>query len=244
MTRSTLPRCSPEPAARRAARAGRGALVVGHDEPVTSHPTERSTPTRSRHKLRSDRADLDALLDSVFVGHFALSSPDGGPMVLPTAIARDGDVVLAHGSTGSPWIRRLADGAPTCLAVTALDALVVARSAFESSLHYRSATLFGSCRPLDGAAKLRALDLLTEAMIPGRTAEVRRPTSRELRSTLTLALPIQEWSLKVSDSWPEDPDEDVAGPAWAGVVPLSQVRGEPRAAPDLRAGIELPPSLR
>lgn len=214
------------------------------DGPMTSPSSDRSTPTRARHKIRRDRADLDALLDSSFVGHFALACPDGSPMVLPTAIARDGDMVLAHGSTGSPWIRRLADGVATCLAVTALDALVVARSAFESSLHYRSATLFGSCRALAGAAKLRGLDLLTEAMIPGRTAEVRRPTRRELQSTLVLALPIREWSLKVSDSWPEDPEDDVAGPAWAGVVPLTQLRGKPRPAPDLRAGIAVPPSLR
>ena len=75
--------------------------------------------------------------------------------------------MLAHGSTGSRWMRRLADGAPTCLTVTAVDGVVVARSAFESSLHYRSAVLFGSCTP--SADRDRALDLITERLIPGRT---------------------------------------------------------------------------
>jgi uncharacterized protein len=206
--------------------------------------TERTTITRLREKARTDRAALDALLDTTRVGHFALATPDGQPLVIPTAIVRDGDRVLAHGSTGSGWMRTLAEGAPTCLAVTALDGLVVARSAFESSLHYRSAVLFGSCAPLSADGRAAALDLITERLLPGRTAEVRPPTERELSATLVLALPITEWSLKVSDKWPDDPDEDVAGDSWAGVVPLVSSYGAPRPAPDLRPGIAVPPSVR
>jgi nitroimidazol reductase NimA-like FMN-containing flavoprotein (pyridoxamine 5'-phosphate oxidase superfamily) len=140
-------------------------------------------------------------------------------------------------------MRALAAGAPTCLAVTALDGVVVARSAFESSLHYRSAVLFGRCRTLADDEKAAALDLVTEALIPGRTAEIRRPTRRELEATLVLALPIAEWSLKVSAGWPDDPAEDVEGDAWAGVVPLQRRYGAARPAPDLRDGIALPPSV-
>ena len=66
-------------------------------------------------------------------------------VALPTATVRDRDRVLVHGSTGSRWLRRLAAGAPASLAVTAFDGLVVARSAFESSMRYRSAVLFGQC---------------------------------------------------------------------------------------------------
>jgi nitroimidazol reductase NimA-like FMN-containing flavoprotein (pyridoxamine 5'-phosphate oxidase superfamily) len=203
----------------------------------------RTEITRLREKGRTDRAALDALLDSAVVGHFALADPERGPVVLPTAVVRDGNRVLAHGSTGSRWMRMLAAGASTCLAVTALDGLVVARSAFESSLHYRSAVLFGHCTPVPQEEKDAALDLITEALIPGRTGEVRRPTRRELEATLVLALPIQEWSLKVSAGWPDDPQEDVAGDAWAGVVPLEQRYGAPAAAPDLRPGIAVPPSV-
>jgi nitroimidazol reductase NimA-like FMN-containing flavoprotein (pyridoxamine 5'-phosphate oxidase superfamily) len=151
--------------------------------------------------------------------------------------------VLAHGSTGSRWLRRLAEGVPTALAVTAYDGLVVARSAFESSIRYRSAVLFGRCAPV-ADAKERFLDLVTEALIPGRSAEVRRPTKAELAATLVLALPIEDWSLKISAGWPEDEDDDVAGPAWAGVVPVHLAYDAPLAAPDLRAGIEVPPSVR
>lgn len=203
----------------------------------------RTTVTRLAEKQRHDRAALDALLDTVRVGHFGITTDDG-PVVIPTAVVRDGDRVLAHGSTGSRWMRSLAEGVPTCLSVAALDGLVLARSAFESSLHYRSAVLFGRCERLrDADAVARALDVVTEALLPGRTAEIRRPTRQELAATMVLALPITEWSLKVSDGWPDDPPEDVAGPAWAGVVPLVESRGTPRPAPDLRPGIPLPSSL-
>ena len=206
--------------------------------------TKRTTITRLREKASSERTELDALLDSARVGHFALVAADGHPVVIPTAIVRDGDQVLAHGSTGSQWMRMLADGAPTCLAVTALDGLVVARSAFESSLHYRSAVLFGNCAPVADDTKEHALDLITETLLPGRRTEIRRPTKRELDATLVLALPIVEWSLKVSAGWPEDPPEDVAGYAWAGVVPLESSYGAPQPAPDLHDGIDIPASVR
>lgn len=203
----------------------------------------RTKITRLRTKARTARAELDALLDSARIGHFGLVDGDGRPVVIPTAIVRDGDRVLAHGSTGSHWMRTLAGGVPTCLAVTALDALVVARSAFESSMHYRSAVLFGACTPLPRDEAAHALDLVTESLLPGRVAEMRRPTGRELEATLVLTLPISEWSLKISDGWPDDPPADVAGDAWAGVVPLVHGYGTPLPTPDLRPGIDAPPSV-
>lgn len=204
----------------------------------------RTQITRLREKASTERTHLDALLDATRIGHFALVDPAGHPVVIPTAVVRDGDRVLAHGSTGSRWMRLLADGAPACLAVTVLEGLVVARSAFESSMHYRSAVLFGACTPIGADEKEAALDLITDALLPGRRAEVRRPTARELAATLVLALPIAEWSLKASAGWPEDPPEDIAGDAWAGVVPMESSYGAPLAAPDLRAGITIPPSVR
>jgi hypothetical protein len=152
--------------------------------------------------------------------------------------------VLIHGSTGSRWMRALADGAPASVAVTSLEGLVVARSAFESSMQYRSAVLFGSFTPVPDADRPHALDVLTDSLLPGRLLELRRPTVKELAATLVLSMPIGEWSLKISGKWPEDPPEDVDGDAWAGVVPLEVVAREAVAAPDLRPGISVPKSVR
>jgi len=195
-------------------------------------------------RFHSDAAALAELLDQSPIGHVGFVSDGGQPVVLPIAIARDGEDVLLHGSTGSRWLRRLAEGVPVSLAVTALDALVVARSAFESSMRYRSAVLFGRCAVLEGEGKLDALDRLTDALIPGRSAEVRRPTGRELAATLVLRLQVEDVTLKISQNWPDDPPEDVAGPAWAGVLPRQLSYPIAWPAPDLRPEAELPASVR
>lgn len=211
---------------------------------MTPAPASRTTPTRMGDKYANgDRSALDALLADARVGHFAFAV-DGRPNVLPIAVAKDGDDILLHGSTGSRWLRLLATGIPVALSVTALDALVLARSAFESSMHYRSAVLFGSCAPVPEAEKAAALDLVTDALIPGRVAELRPHSAKELAATLILRMTIEEWSLKISAGWPEDEPADVAGPAWAGVLPTATGFTGVHPAPDLRDGIEVPESVK
>jgi nitroimidazol reductase NimA-like FMN-containing flavoprotein (pyridoxamine 5'-phosphate oxidase superfamily) len=202
----------------------------------------RTRVTRLRAYQVEDRAVLDALLDGARIGHIALVADDH-PVVLPTAIARDDHLLLVHGSTGSRWMRAVADGAPVCVSVASLDGIIVARSAFESSLRYRSAAIFGRFGRLEGDEKDHGLDVLVEKLLPGRAAEVRPSSRSERDKTMVLALPIETWSLKVSDGWPDDDEADVAGDAWAGVVPLTYGVGPAQAAPDLRAGIPLPPSV-
>jgi nitroimidazol reductase NimA-like FMN-containing flavoprotein (pyridoxamine 5'-phosphate oxidase superfamily) len=203
----------------------------------------RTVLSRLPDKARSERSELDRLLDDVVLAHVGFT--DGAhPVVLPIGFARDGDRLLIHGSTGSRWLRRLADGAAAAVAVTSLEGLVLARSAFESSMQYRSAVLFGRFAPVPPDRRATALDRLTDRLVPGRVGEVRRPTARELAATIVLALPIAEWSLKVSQEWPDDPAADVAGPAWAGVVPMRTVYGPALAAPDLAAGRSMPESVR
>jgi uncharacterized protein len=209
----------------------------GHDDAV---PVTRVT--RLPELQVGERLALDALLDEMRVGHVGLSAGDH-PVVIPTAIARMGDWVLVHGSTGSGWMRMAAQGAPACLAVTSLDGVVVARSAFESSFHYRSAVIFGRFERLEGDQKKQALDVLIDKLIPGRLAEVRPSSRKELSKTMVLSLPIVEWSLKVSDGWPSDDAADLAGPAWAGVVPLALHAGAALPSPDLRTGIDVPASV-
>ena len=202
----------------------------------------RTTPTRLPEMMSADRADLDALLDQTVLAHFAFTDEDGSPVALPSIIARDGDRVLTHGSTGSRWLRRIASGVQVAVSVATVDGIVVARSAYESSLLYHSAVLFGVFTPLDGTDKLAALDVVTERLLPGRTAELRRPTAKELAATVMLSMPIGQWSLRISDGWPGDPESDVAGPAWAGHLRFGTAPVTPASAPDLRPGIGLPPS--
>jgi nitroimidazol reductase NimA-like FMN-containing flavoprotein (pyridoxamine 5'-phosphate oxidase superfamily) len=148
--------------------------------------------------------------------------------------ARDGDRLLLHGSTGSRLFRRLAEGAEVCVAVTLLDGMVLARSAFESSMHYRSAMVFGTTAEVAAEDKDAALRAMSEAWLPGRWDTLRPPTTKELAATMVLALPLDEWSVKVSDGPPQDAAEDLDAPVWAGVLPIVTSYGEPVPAPDLR----------
>lgn len=109
----------------------------------------------------------------------------------------------------------------------------------------RSAVVFGTARSIeDPAEKRRALDVLTEHLIPGRTADARGPDAGELAATEVVELAIEEATAKVRGGPPKDRPGDEALPIWAGVVPLALEPGEPLGAPDMAAGIEVPGYVR
>jgi nitroimidazol reductase NimA-like FMN-containing flavoprotein (pyridoxamine 5'-phosphate oxidase superfamily) len=206
--------------------------------------TGQHRPSRLTEKFEgSTRAKLNVLLDEQHIGHFAFVV-DGLPRVMPIAYVRDGDELLLHGSTGSPWLRLLGTGVPVQVSVSALDAIVVARSAFESSMQYRSAVLTGHCAAVTKDDRVRSLDLVTEGLLPGRTSEIRTHSAKELAATLTLRMTVDDWTLKISEDWPDDAQADIAGTAWAGIVPLVRGYAEPIPAPDLAAGIAVPESVK
>jgi nitroimidazol reductase NimA-like FMN-containing flavoprotein (pyridoxamine 5'-phosphate oxidase superfamily) len=205
---------------------------------------DRTAVRRLPEKQLHDRASLDAVLDAGRVAHVAVGDEEGQPYVIPVGYARDHDAVLFHGSTASRLFRSLAAGAPTCLTVTLLDGLVLARSLFESSMHYRSAMVLGSCVALEGDGKLAGLERITEHLMPGRWADARHPNRKELAATLVLSIALDEWSLKVSAGPPDDEEVDLDLPVWAGVLPLQERYGDPTPAPDLRPGLEPPGYVR
>jgi nitroimidazol reductase NimA-like FMN-containing flavoprotein (pyridoxamine 5'-phosphate oxidase superfamily) len=201
---------------------------------------ERTRIRRLPEKATTDTAALHALLDAAKVAHVAFVDATG-PVNIPVASARDGDQLLLHGSTGSRLLRTMAAGTEVCATVTLLDGLVLARSAFESSMHYRSAVIHGV--PTVVTDKLSALRVMSEAWMPGRWETLRPPTSKELAATLVVALPLTEWSLKISDGHPDDPPEDLDAPVWAGVLPVVTSYGDPVPAPDLRGDPPVPAYL-
>ena len=202
--------------------------------------TERTRLRRLPEKAATDTDALHAVLDAGLVAHVAVVS-DGQPYVLPVGYARDGERVLLHGSTGSRLFRALAAGAPTCLTVTLLDGLVLARSAFESSMNYRSVMVLGSCTELHGADKDAALRRLSDHLLPDRWDDVRPPSRKELAKTTVLALPLDECSVKISTGGPDDAPEDLDRPTWAGHVPIREVFDAPVPAPD--NAMPVPPYL-
>lgn len=205
--------------------------------------TEELRVKRIPEKQVFDRDALNALLDDAIVGHVAVVRGDQ-PVVLPVGIGRDGDTLLIHGSTGSGIFREMADGRPLSIAVTLLDGLVYARSAFESSIHYRSAVIMGTATVVDGEEKLKALSILTNHMMPGRWDEVRETTKKELAATMVLRVPLDRVSVKVSDGGPDEFEDDGDDRSiWAGVLPLRVVAGDPVASELTPEGTPVSPSV-
>ncbi len=199
--------------------------------------------TRERDRQVTDVGELHRVLDEALVAHLAVVR-DGRPVILPFACARDGDTLLLHGSTGAGALR-LATGTPVCVSVTHVDGLVFARTTFESSMRYRSAVVHGDAEVLSGEEKDRALDVLSERLFHGRTAEVRRPNSKEVAATLVLRVPLDSASVKVAAGPLEvDPDDHEPRDVWAGIVPMSLRAGEPAPGPDVPDGVPVPDSVR
>jgi uncharacterized protein len=191
----------------------------------------------------SDRATIDAILDEGLVCHAAYVT-GSRPVVIPTLYVRDGDRILIHGSNSMGLARAVRAGSPLSVAVTHLDGLVVARSAFNSSANYRSVVIHGEGRILDGEEKAAAFDVIVDKLIPGRLAELRPSTPTEMAQTTVIELGLDEVSAKVSTGGPEDDAADLDEKVWAGVVPMSIAVGEAIPAPDLAQDIQLPDYLR
>jgi nitroimidazol reductase NimA-like FMN-containing flavoprotein (pyridoxamine 5'-phosphate oxidase superfamily) len=193
-------------------------------------------PERGRY----DRAAIHAVLDEAFVCHVGFVDA-GQPFVIPTGFARLDERLLIHGSAKSRMLVTLAAGAPACVTVTILDGLVLARSAFHHSMNYRSVVVLGRAAEItEPEAKRRALDAIVEHIVPGRAAHVRAASENELRATRVLAFTLDEASAKVRSGPPKDDEPDYALPVWAGELPLRLAVQEPRADPQLRAGVALP----
>lgn len=214
----------------------------------SSDQTERVFPTTERGRLRRrhDRgshkhADVFAVLDACPMSHIGYTI-DGAPYVTPTLHWREGDRVYWHGSAASRFLRKIVD-MPVCLTCSLLDGYVLARSAFNHSVNYRSAMVFGTARIIeDVAEKAEALRLFTESYFPGRWEHLRPMKDRELKATSVLWMDIEEATSKVRNAPPGDPEEGNI-PVWAGVIPVHNTLAAAEPAPDLRAGLTLPEEL-
>jgi len=205
--------------------------------------TARSRVRRLPKRAVYDRDVVHAIIDDALICHVGFVV-DGAPRVLPTAIARIDEAVYLHGNRNSVMLKTLETGAPACITVTHLDGLVLARSGFHSSMNYRSVVIHACGERVEGEAKEAALDALVESLIPGRGADLRPNTRKELNATTVLRFPLEEVSAKVRTGPPADDEADYAMDCWAGVVPFSLGVGAPVDDPRLKAGVRPPAYVR
>lgn len=206
---------------------------------TTTYPVTKQNKVRQlNEKARYDRETVHQLVDAGLVAHVAFIQ-DGAPVVVPMIYGREGETIYLHGARKARVIRLLEETGRACLNVTLLDAIVLARSSFNSSMNYRSVTIFGRPRILESEGeKLHAMRVISEHTMPGRWNELRAPHDREVKMTGVIALEIEAASAKVSAKMPDDDPEDYDIPVWAGILPLTSSTGELQADGRLLDGVQ------
>ncbi len=204
------------------------------------HSTDRTELKRIPERGHFDRQTVNAIIDEAMICHVGIVDADGRPVVIPTFHGRDGDDLLIHGSAASRLLRS-ARNTEVCITITLIDSLVLARTGFHHSANYRSVVIFGVPEQItDDDEADAALNVLVDALVPGRSSEVRPNTRNEIRATAVLRLPINEASAKIRNGPPVDDEEDMNAPVWAGLLPVNTSFGPPVTADDMR--MDLPPS--
>lgn len=217
------------------------------DQPSTNETDEpqpaskRTTVKRGANRAVYSPDEIRDVLSAGVIAHVGVSTPDG-PIVLPMAYGVRDDEILIHGSVANAMMRGGRD-LEVCITVTIVDGLVVARSPFHNSMNYRSAVVRGVATAITDRAELEtALQVINDHIAPiWDTA--RPPSELDYKKTMVLSVPLAESSAKVRQGDPIDEPDDIAGPHWAGVVPLQSTWGKPQPSGDLTPGIEVPDAV-
>jgi len=181
---------------------------------------------------------VHAVLDAAPFCHVA-TVREGRPVVLPMVHARRDDTLVLHGSVAAGLFRDLRRAGAVCVTATLFDGLVLARSARNYSVNYRSVTVHGDATLVtDPDEVMLGMWALIEHVTPGRWEQVRRPVPEELRDTALWQVPIEEASVKERSGTTIDSESDFGLPVWAGHIPARLVFGEPVPAEHLSASVD------
>jgi len=204
-----------------------------------SYPVSKQNKVRQlQTKAKYDKQAVHSVLDAALVASVGFVQ-DGQAIVVPMIYGRERETIYLHGARKARVIRLLEQTKQICLNVTHVDGIVFARSAFNSSMNYRSATVFGTPRLIDDReGKVHGMRVISEHTMPGRWDELREPHEKEIKMTGVIAVTIESASAKISTGMPDDEDEDYAIPVWAGVLPLQSALATLQDDDKLLDGVE------
>jgi len=194
-----------------------------------SAPSQRTCVRRSANYAAYDQASVHAIVDAAYICHIAFQDAHGAHCI-PTACWREGDHLYIHGSNGSRMVKQLLEQ-DSCVTITHLDGLVLARSAFNHTMNYRSVMIYGRFEAVDETEQRRTLDAFMDHLAPGRRFEVRGGNDKEHAATTVLRISLAEAACKVRSGGPNDDEEDMGIAAWVGELPFVQLRTAPVADP-------------
>lgn len=192
--------------------------------PVASTP--RTQVRRIAERGCYDRDVINGIIDLAWHCHVAFTAA-GSVHCIATACWRETEYLYIHGSNGSRLLKALAEGAQACVCVTHIDGLVLARSAFNHSMNYRSVVIYGQFERLEDAAKPLALQRFMQRIDDSRVNEARAPDASELAATTVLRISTSEASAKIRGGDAEDDAADLGLPVWSGVLPMEMRHLDP-----------------
>ncbi|MBK1614644.1 flavin-nucleotide-binding protein [Rubrivivax gelatinosus] len=202
-------------------------------------PSDRTRVRRYHWLARYDRETINDIIDAGIVCHVGYVF-DGHPYVTPTNHWRIDDHVYWHGSSASRMLRAQSQGIPVCFSVTHLDGIVLARSAFNHNINFRSVMAFGKAELVPADEIESVLEVFTNRIAPGLWDHARKPEPKEWKATKVIRLRLDEVSAKVRTGPPIDDEADYQLDHWAGVIPLHTVLGPVEPDPKLRPGTPTP----
>ncbi len=182
---------------------------------------------RGAKKATYNKKTIFSILDNTEICHIAFLH-QGKPFVQPINFGRDGDKIYIHGSTKNRMTNALLESKEVCLNVMILDAMKLTRSAFNHSVNYRSAMIFGHVRELINIEdKIKGLKSIINHFIPNRWENCRKPDENELAATRVLEIKIETASAKIANTPPKDKKNDLELDFWAGTIPVKTIYGDP-----------------
>ncbi len=204
---------------------------------------ERLIPSRLAKRVHFDKDLIYSILDQAYFCTVAYIF-EGRAFQLPIGFSRIDNQLYLHGSVGSSFLTALAEAGEVCISATLLDGMVLAKSAFNHSMNYRSVVLFSKARVVsDNEERTQSLIALTDKIVKGRWDDIRKPNEKEWRQTLVLAFSIEEASAKMRNANAIDDEEDMHLPIWSGVLTLCQSLGRLTPAHNVES-IEVPEYLK
>jgi nitroimidazol reductase NimA-like FMN-containing flavoprotein (pyridoxamine 5'-phosphate oxidase superfamily) len=190
-------------------------------------PSARTRIRRLPELANYERHALYDIIDQAYVCHIAFNDGES-THCMPTACWRHDDYLYIHGSNGGRLTKKLLAGTQVSIAITHVDGLVLARSAFSHTMNYRSAVIYGVFEVVEGNLnKMAAMDVFMDKIAAGRKHEARPGNDKELAATSVLRISLTEAATKISNTNPVDKEEDLNLPVWAGVLPMAIKHGEP-----------------
>lgn len=201
---------------------------VGHEESKVKAPSLRTTIKRIPSNANNEQDFLHAIIDEAYVCHVAFND-EHGTHCIPTACWREHSHLYIHGANASRMVKQLVKGTQACITITHVDGLVLARSAFNHSMNYRSAMIYGVFEVVGTEQKAESMAAFMEKIAPGRQAEIRAGSYAELAGTTILRMPLVEFMCKTRSGGPNDDEDDMQQAAWAGVLPIRVAHDAPIA---------------